>query len=154
MTKNELKELITEMVRDEIESLNESATWDIKEKYFEDNEEYYNAIKKDKKYLEKIFNKCSEEAFIKFKDKMLKYKNYEKDIEQMYKNNKKAPVVKKFSCETDYIEFCFDLKNTNHDLQLFYQDMVVSIINKNDELRSRGYSVSSEDYIGIYIHKN
>ena len=111
-------------------------------------------VLKNKKWLEKIFNKCSEEAFIKFKDKMLKYKNYLNNIETMYKNNKKAPIVKKFMCETDYIEFYFDLKNTNHDLQLFYQDMVVSIINKNDELRSRGYFVSSEDYIGIYIHKN
>ena len=134
------------------------------EKYFNFDDDskgkkYFETFKKNKSWMEKILNKCSEEAFKTFRTYIEKSYNddssyskyYLEKLDSFYKINKTAPKIVKYDLNTDYIEFCYNTKGDN-DMCLFYQDHVMKYITKNEELKSRGYSFSSEDYIGIYIH--
>ena len=135
------------------ELITENASWNVDKKYFnDDNSKYYNKIKKDKSWLEKALNRCSEKAFNSFRNK--NFVDYvQKDVDEFYKKQKKAPKVKSFELNSDYIEFYYDGNYPSDDIALFYQDEVVKQLNSDDELNSKGYKFKSEDYIAIYIIK-
>lgn len=146
------------VLTESIEMINEATFPEPLKNMSEKDNEYYNKIKKDKNWLEKILNKCSEEAIKTFKEYLSKGldpndkydKNVLDDLDDFMSKNKKAPKVAKFEYLSDYIDFYYDCNGT-HDMCLFYQDHVIKYIRKNQELKSKGYYFSSEDYLGINI---
>jgi len=142
------------------ESYINEAAWKAKlydqEKNDEKTVNYYNKIKKDKGFIEKEVNRVSKESFAQYKVKIenmkpsTKYQESDKQYALKFCSGK-APKVKYFGRETDYVEIQMTYDKGEHDDMLFFQDFLVDNLNKDEKLKAKGYRFTSDDYLAIYI---
>ena len=142
------------------ESYINEAAW--KAKLFDNEKEdkqivnYYNKIKKDNGFLEKEVNRVSKESFAQYKAKIESRKadtEYDKTVNQYASEfcSGKAPKVAYFGRENEYVEIQMTYNKGHDDDKLFFQDLLVRNLNKDEKLKAKGYKFASEDYLAIYI---
>ena len=118
-------------------------------------------VKKDKAFLTKLANDSSEKAFVSFKEHMQEHVNsYEderqknaqqRDLDDFYNKNKKAPRVKEFDfTNSDIPNIILGGVYPHYDYTIFYQDEVCKYMRKSKEAKEKGYSFFTEDYPGIF----